>query len=358
MSYQRTLIREVNVFDGSGFNIETILLDGGRITRDVSDSAGAIVINGTAKYLVPAFIDCHIHLGENADGLAELATYGIATALDMACFPPPIWKTFERLPGTCDFRTAGAPATCAGSEHAKVFGSLLEPYFISTPEEAPNWIQKRMEEGSDYIKLVADHPIGPSQETLRALVVAARSAGKMTVVHAASKIAFEMAVRAQADFVTHAPMDQEICPDLIPLMKKSKVVVIPTLTIEESRSARFNLNYGAARQTVKLLYDSGIPILAGTDSTGVGGPAPLPYGSTLHHEFELLCDAGLTPLDVIRSTTELAAKHFGLTDRGTIEEGHRADLVLLSKNPLENIKHTRTIEKVWCAGVEVDGVKS
>lgn len=93
---------------------------------------------------------------------------------------------------------------------------------------------------------------------------------------------------------------------------------------------------------------------AGTDAFSAGFlPEPVLHGDSLHHELALLVDAGLSTVEALRSATALAARHFGLADRGAITPGLRADLVLLGGDPLADISATRTIERVWCAGVEV-----
>jgi imidazolonepropionase-like amidohydrolase len=68
---------------------------------------------------------------------------------------------------------------------------------------------------------------------------------------------------------------------------------------------------------------------------------------------ELLVEAGMSTVDVLRATTSLPAKCFGLEDRGVIEAGERADLVLLQEDPLIDIRATRSLKRIWCGGVEV-----
>ena len=354
---QRTAITEVNIFNGKDFHQGIVLIDGSNIVTSPSSIEDASIVNGHGKYLLPGLFDCHVHLRDSKKALEELTSYGITTALDMACWPPEVWRSLkQQTHGVCDFLTAGIPATCHGSPHAQVFGALLEDHLIDNPEDAADWVAKRLSEGSDYIKLVADAPVGPTQETLDALVAASHANGKQVICHAFNRKAFEMAIEAKVDAITHAPTDLPLSPESVSLMKSSGSVAIPTLTIEESRSEKYNLNYPAARESVKSMYDAGLIILAGTDSTGTLGPHPLPFGTTLHHEFELLVDAGVSAVDVLRGTTDLAAKYFGLNDRGVIASGKRADLVLLAENPLVDIKNTRKVERVWCAGVEFEGI--
>lgn len=83
-----------------------------------------------------------------------------------------------------------------------------------------------------------------------------------------------------------------------------------------------------------------------------GAPAAVPHGSSLHHELELLTAAGLSTVDALRAATVLPARYFGLTDRGSVEPGMRADLVLVDGDPIADITATRRIRGVWCHGVE------
>ena len=84
-------------------------------------------------------------------------------------------------------------------------------------------------------------------------------------------------------------------------------------------------------------------------------PASPPYGTSLHHELELLVGAGLSAVDALRSATILAAQYFGLADRGAIAPGKRADLVLIDGDPLADISAVSKIAAVWCGGIPVAG---
>lgn len=89
-----------------------------------------------------------------------------------------------------------------------------------------------------------------------------------------------------------------------------------------------------------------MPLLSGTDS-------PI-YGAALHRDLELLTLAGLSPREALIAGTSAAADAFGLPDRGRIAPGLRADLLMVDGNPLEDIKATRRIRKIWKTGVEVE----
>lgn len=98
-----------------------------------------------------------------------------------------------------------------------------------------------------------------------------------------------------------------------------------------------------AASMLPQLEAAGVPVMAGTD-------APIIYltpGVSLHEELAQLVDGGLSPMGALRAATYYPAKFFGLEhERGTIAAGMKADLVLLTANPLENIRNTMAIEAV------------
>ena len=96
-----------------------------------------------------------------------------------------------------------------------------------------------------------------------------------------------------------------------------------------------------------LLLHNGVPLLAGTDC---GNPYIVP-GFSLHDELALLVQAGLSPLEALASATSEAARFLGQQDEfGTVEPGRRADLVLLNRDPLADIRNTRAIDSVILNG--------
>ena len=114
------------------------------------------------------------------------------------------------------------------------------------------------------------------------------------------------------------------------------------------------VNYAHARLTVSAFYRAGVTILAGTDAnTTPASPAQIQHGEALHDELRLLVEAGLTPIEALRSATVVPAAYFGFTDRGVIEAGRRADLLLIDGDPIQDIAATRAIRNVWVAGVQV-----
>jgi imidazolonepropionase-like amidohydrolase len=97
------------------------------------------------------------------------------------------------------------------------------------------------------------------------------------------------------------------------------------------------------KEFIRMLIKKGGLITTGTDT-------PVPYiypGASLHRELELLVSAGLTPMQAIMAATKNAAELLGHADRlGTLEAGKTADLQILTRNPLENISNTKSVEMV------------
>lgn len=112
--------------------------------------------------------------------------------------------------------------------------------------------------------------------------------------------------------------------------------------------------YDVAARGVGAPHAAGVPILAGTDAnTTPGVPYQPAFDASPHDELALLVDAGLSTAAALRAATSLPAKHFGLSDRGAVRPGLRADLVLLDGDPVADISATRAIRRVWLAGTEV-----
>lgn len=100
------------------------------------------------------------------------------------------------------------------------------------------------------------------------------------------------------------------------------------------------------------LHHAGVDLLVGTD---VSFPIPtlggLANGVSVHHEMQLLVEAGLLPIQALRAATSLPAKRFSLDDRGIIAIGKRADLLLVKGNPTTNISDSLSMMAVWKAGI-------
>ncbi|RFU78496.1 amidohydrolase [Trichoderma arundinaceum] len=358
----KTAIRNVRVFDGSKFSaLQTVVIDGENVSNDTSDIE--TTVDGNGGFLIPGLIDSHVHIS-NVAGLEALTSYGVTTAMVMACRNYTQCAPLRNLEGVASFISAGIPATGPGSQHSRTF-NLTAPYLIYPDANATAVVSYTFGNGSDFYKITAEIN-GPSQSLQNSLVEAVHNLGKQSMTHASDLNAWAQAAISATDGIQHIPTNGRInASNILTVRKSSNTWSTPTMNIARYAFANPAIltftghkiggpdSYANVYDNVKALYAAGIPILAGTDAVGtINANISVPFGLSLHFELENLVEAGLTTVEALRSATELAAQHQRLTDRGRIAPGLRADLILLNSNPLLNISNTRDIARVWVGGIE------
>ena len=105
------------------------------------------------------------------------------------------------------------------------------------------------------------------------------------------------------------------------------------------------------RETFTLLLETGVDLVLGTDAGGIPDHF---FGYAGHTELERFVRLGMTPMQAIVAGTSRPAERLGLSEMGTIAAGKAADFVILDANPLQDIRNTRTISRVYLRGREVD----
>ena len=389
------VFRDARVFDGAQvLPRATVLVRNGRIAAvgsQVQAPDGASVIDARGKTLLPGLIDAHTHVF-GPEVLRAALVFGVTTELDMFTSDAVLTDIRKELAGEkgsaiADLRSAGILVTAPGG-HGTEYGLPIPT--LSSPEQAQAFVDARIAEGSDYIKIVYDNgkALGMSfptldQETLKAVIAAAHARKKLAVVHIGSLQGAREAVEAGADGLAHLFTDSPPEAGFGRFVASHHAFVVPTLTVLESVSGRGGgaalakdpaiapylspggqaelnrafpaltgaaTNYAAAEEAVRQLRAAHVPLLAGTDAPNPGTT----HGASLHRELELLVKAGLTPAEALAASTSVPAKQFGLEDRGTIAPGKRADLLLVDGDPTADIKATRKIAGVWKLGVAVN----
>jgi imidazolonepropionase-like amidohydrolase len=142
--------------------------------------------------------------------------------------------------------------------------------------------------------------------------------------------------------------------EMIDALVSNNIPVDPTLGIYEAMIKEEPYSqylWPKVLQLTKMLYENGVTILSGSDIPNFD----LVPGASLHHELEIMVDAGIPPLEVIKIATSNGAQALEIGDNvGTVELGKQADMIILSDNPLDDIRNTKKIEAVIVDGQFID----
>ncbi|VUC26685.1 unnamed protein product [Clonostachys rosea] len=350
---QKIAIDNVKVFDG--WNLlppSTVIIDGTVIGDDASHVTARI--DGQGGVLLPGFIDSHAHPRNNTD-LEALTSYGVTTAFQMACFTKDQCSALEGQKGLVDLRRGTSPAAAPGSRHGDLIEkSASDPSLLVQGEtDVSRWIEEQLAWEPDFFKLIVETP-GLSQGTLNALVSQAHNHSRKVVCHAADAQSHAESMESGTDQTHHTPLDKPITQDLAQQVFARGQVVVPTLTVMKAftnNGKPRQYSFEAARESVRLYHEAHVPIMVGTDANHEIA-STVDFGISVHDELALLAESGMSNVEVLRSATIVPARHWGLHDRGSIKPGTRADLVLVEGDPINNIKDTRNIKRVWVAGTE------
>jgi imidazolonepropionase-like amidohydrolase len=393
-----TLVQDVRVFDGRAVHERrSVLFDDARVVdADFRGSvpAGARIVQGAGRTLLPGLIDAHTHAFRQFD-LPVL--FGVTTQIDMFTAVPVMQDAKRSMAagqhaGQADLFSAGTLATAPGG-HGTQFGVPIPT--LSSPGEAQAFVDARIAEGSDFIKIVLEaggHGVGAMNSldiaTATALIEAAHRRGKLAVVHVSTEHDARAALEAGADALVHlflgAAPDATAVDSLARLAKRKNAFVIPTFTVMESMAGvrsddllgdadlaalveregatTLKARYGQQARPQLLampkavtaaLAKAGVPILAGTDA----GNAGTLYGISMHRELAALVEAGLTPTAALAAATSAPAAAFRLGRRGCIATGCKADLLLVEGDPTRDITATRRIVEVWKDGQSANALR-
>ena len=398
---QSFVVKDVRVFDGErATEHRSVLVENGRISRvggaDLQAPRGTEVIDGRGRTLLPGLIDSHVHVTDSAAAdLRQALSLGVTTVLDMFSGNS---TRFERIKALrvadslalADVRTAGLGASAPGGHPSQMGGPPVPT--IADSSEVAAFVSQRVAEGADFIKIVYDDlsSLGMSlpmlqKNTLYGLIAAAHAHGKRAVVNSLSEAYARTAIEAGADGLVHLFAGATVSDDFADVVASHGAFVIPTLGVVYASCGQPNgasivgdssllpyirpmwrpmmsrvINWPngpksceGTRAAVRQLAAKNVPILAGTDAPSPGQT----YGASLHGEMALLVGAGLSATQALTAATSAPARAFGLTDRGRIDPGLRADLVLVEGDPTKDIYATRRIVAVWKRGARADRVR-
>ncbi len=290
-------------------------------------------------WLVPGFIDCHVHMQFAA--AADVLAGGVTTVRDLG--GPP--DAAQALRGSTPLRVliAGRILTAVGGYPTTSWGADGTARQVTGPDDAVAAVQEQVLAGATVIKVALEDAGGLpvlDEATLAAIVAAAGDRGLRTTAHVGSSARLRQALDAGVRELAHLPLHDVTAAEMV-AVAQAGVVVVPTLEIR-GRDA------GAA-QDLRAFREAGGIVLYGSD-LGNGGTAP----GIERTEVELLLAAGMTPGEVLRAATSDAAAYLQL-DTGRIEASAVADLVVLGGDPLADPAAYDDVRMVMASGQVVGG---
>jgi imidazolonepropionase-like amidohydrolase len=361
--------------------------------------AGARVVDAEGKWIVPGLIDAHVH-SESDDDLKTMLSWGVTSVRLMAEDVAASQKTAadaRKRSDVPDVFPAAPIFTVRGGwwDQGEPPDANLDRY-PATPEAARASVRKAKALGSAEIKIMLDDmawcrspkpalaKVSPA--VLQALIGEARAQGMRATVHAPNLEDAKAAIAAGATALAHSVIDP-LDDATVAAMKARPVFSLTTLDIFEfladtrdfvdrvlsdpmalrrlpsDVTTRYRAadyaetyrerypNYEFIRRRLPVLADNvrrlraaGVPVALGTDMWAFAG-----LGVSI--EMDCLARAGVPPLEVIRAATQTAARSLGLdADRGTLQAGKRADLLVLTADPLHDVKNVRAIDAVYKNG--------
>jgi len=360
LSAQSFVITNVTLFNGDTVVENTSVLVKDSIIAKVSKNikSEAKVIDGTGKFLMPAMTNSHVHAWA-ANSLNEAAKAGVVNLLDMhgVEMAQGMMKALKDSTNYARYFVAGAAATVPGG-HGTQYGFPTPT--LTKPAEAESFVNDRLAAGANYLKIIVEPwKETLSQETVKALIDAAHAKETVAVVHISKVEDAKNVLENGADGLVHLWWNKLISTEALQQWARNKdCFIMPTMLTNKLILAEIRktapegsiLSDAKLLEQIKMIYDAGIPLLAGTDPPNAG----INYGTDLYKELDLLSKAGIPNIDVLKSATSLPPKHFKLGKLGRVQEGYKADLLLLNASPIQDIQNISNIATVWKDGKEVE----
>ena len=289
---------------------------------------------------------------------------------------------------------------------ADIFRDLKddEPFYeMKTEDDARTYVKQQLPFQPDFIKIWfivegknKDSSARASLHMIKAAIDEAHKNGLKVAVHATERITAKLSVESGADFLVHSVDDEPLDDAFVQLLKNRKTVLSPTLVVvgnyhkvfgQEYKITEYDYKYGSAKQlnsiidlksipdtnftnnyknyvrrarnqrsaedelmraNLKKLVDGGVTIATGTDAGNIGTL----HVSSYFDELREMKKAGLNNWQLLQASTINGAKAVGKdSEFGSVTNGKRADLLLLNKNPLDDIMNVNSIYRVINKGI-------
>ncbi|MDT3995778.1 amidohydrolase family protein [Mammaliicoccus fleurettii] len=401
------ILKNINLIDGTGNDIQKnidIKIENNIIAEIGKNLNGDDFIEGNGQYLLPGMIDSHVHVMlemeplENRlstpfsynfykaiDHLKRIVDAGVTTVRDALGADLGLKEAVNdgivlgpRLQISINALTITGGH---GDSYTKsgIHLPLLQDGYPGMPSglcDGVNEVRKKAREmlraGADVLKVHAtggvtsatDHPDYTqfSVEELKVIVEEAQFRNNRKVMaHAQGLQGVKQCIEAGIHSIEHGIyLDDEA----VKLMKEKDMYLVPTLLAPLSViefAAELGMSENSINKSKQVMQDhiesfkkahqAGVKIAMGTDA-GV-----FKHGTNLR-ELELMVEHGMTEMEAIVSSTKTAAECLGYDeDLGTIEEGKKADFILLEQNPLDDIAVLRDPNKIKVVAIDGKIVK-
>lgn len=385
----------------------------GRVA-EVRGPPGSTTVDLGGHTVIPALIDAHAHLGYEGytgwgadhygranliDHLDRYAYYGIGAVLSAGSDPDDLALELQaaqragEVGGARFLFAAGMAPPDQGPnnqflDHVLALEERTGMEVVrgaASPPDARSAVQEVAAKGIPFIKIWVDNR-GGSQEKLRpdvyrAIIDEARSRGMEVLVHQQSAEDMPDLLEAGVAGFLHGRLGPALDADLAARLREAGAFLVPNLGLAELRRERvaddpflqetlppevrqrlghaFDQRPGVPpspererelSEAFSRLVDAGVDVVLGTDSGAIPDHF---FGYSGHRELEIFVRLGMTPAQALEAATSRAAAALGLDDLGTIAPGKSAAFVVLEENPLEDIRNTRTISRVYLRGQSV-----
>jgi imidazolonepropionase-like amidohydrolase len=376
--------------------------------------AGAANVDLTGRFVMPGVINLHGHLGNVVDltqdpknftrqnleqNLKTYASYGVTSVLSMGTDPDLVYQVRAEQragrPKVARIFTAGRGFTGVGGYPTTAAGMKGVPFEVQSAAEIHNDVAALADKKVDVVKIWVDDHLGKEKkiplDLSGTIIEDAHKHGLKVAAHIFYLEDAKQLVDRGLNGLAHSVRDKPVDQALIDKMKaKGAWQAAATLTREYStfafakppaflddpfftrsvspkvlaalKSSAYQQKIAAdpdfphyegfletAKKNLKRLADAGVKYGFGTDT---GPPGRFP-GFFEQLEMEMMVDAGLKPMQVITAATRSGAEFLEAKDLGTLEAGKWADFLVLAKDPLADIRNTRSLTAVYIAGNRV-----
>ena len=387
---------DVTVVDASGSRPGQAVIVVGDLIWDVVDAnqdwpaAWQVVDQG--GFVVPGLTDSHVHLAYSGaygwvgdtveENLAAQLAWGVTGVVD-AGGPTWTWSLRDRVDAGelvgPRMRAAGPFLTAIGSHPCELSNDRGLCVFV---DDGAAQAQEHRDGGADLVKVaLSETGIDTTWPRLDLGDLADITSTGETLVHVGSAQDLRDALDQGAEHVAHTPFADDIAVEdadgaasIASTVGASGLARIRSHDLDDPQFSHVpdevlanwltaqGASYAAWAAVDQAFADqtrANLAVLVGEAPVVAGSDAGywfVPHGLGLHWELEELVAAGMTPLEALTAATALPAQVWGWDDAGFVDAGYRADLVLLTADPLEDIANTRAIAQVWLAGEPVGDV--